>query len=189
MEKTDRRIRKTKKAIEEAFISLLEEKELSRISVKELCEAADIHRATFYAHYLDIYDLYDKVEREVMEEIGAILVNDESHSYDGLYRLLVDYVEKNASLYRLLSSSDKGPSFDRKLTRLMEERYLSIWLYEDERAEVSEDMRFLTSYNIGGCAAIIKRWVDSGLSYPKEKVITLLKIANDGFDAMTQESV
>ena len=42
-------------AIEAAFISLLNEKELKDISVSELCEKADISRSTFYENYADIF--------------------------------------------------------------------------------------------------------------------------------------
>ena len=53
----DRRVKYTKKVIKDTFLSLLEKKNISNISVKELCEMADINRGTFYRYYIDIYDL------------------------------------------------------------------------------------------------------------------------------------
>ena len=47
----DLRIEKTRRAIKKAFLALLCVKRLEQITVKELCAAADINRATFYAHY------------------------------------------------------------------------------------------------------------------------------------------
>ena len=49
----DLRVRKTKKALSDAFISLLQERHFEEITVNELCERAEIRRATFYKHYTD----------------------------------------------------------------------------------------------------------------------------------------
>ena len=57
--KTDRRTLKTRKAICEALMGFLTEKELNKVTVQEISDKADINRATFYKHYLDVYDLYD----------------------------------------------------------------------------------------------------------------------------------
>lgn len=53
--------------IRESLYHLLEKKHLSEITVKEICEGAEINRATFYRNYLDIYDLYEKLEEELTE--------------------------------------------------------------------------------------------------------------------------
>ena len=57
MARSDQRTRLTRMLIRQAFTSLLKEKPVQSISVKELCERAGINRGTFYAHYTDIYDL------------------------------------------------------------------------------------------------------------------------------------
>ena len=55
-EREDLRVRRTKKALADAFIDLLSKKTFDEITVNELCDAADIRRATFYKHYSDKYD-------------------------------------------------------------------------------------------------------------------------------------
>ena len=67
---SDRRTLKTKKAIHDALADLLTEKELRKVTVQEIADKADINRATFYKHYLDVYDLYDKTEQDILSEIG-----------------------------------------------------------------------------------------------------------------------
>ena len=66
---TDRRIRRTKKNVYTALASLLFEKDIRNITVKELCEKADINKSTFYLHFLDIYDCKEKWQSEIYEEI------------------------------------------------------------------------------------------------------------------------
>ena len=51
---TDRRVNRTKRQIKKALINLLSKKALSRITVSEITELADIGRGTFYTHYQDL---------------------------------------------------------------------------------------------------------------------------------------
>ena len=69
----DRRIFKTKEALKGALIALLKEKELNKITVKELCEKADINRGTFYTHYKDQVDLYHAIVDETYEKLEAYI--------------------------------------------------------------------------------------------------------------------
>ena len=55
MSKTDARVRYTRRVIKESFLALLHEKPINKITVKEVCEAAEINRATFYSHYTNKY--------------------------------------------------------------------------------------------------------------------------------------
>ena len=68
--KDDRRVRYTKMVLKDSLLKLLSEKDISRITIKEICDGADVNRATFYAHYADQYDLLLPVEG-VSESMGA----------------------------------------------------------------------------------------------------------------------
>lgn len=57
----DRRTKYTLKTIKETFLDLLQENNINKITVKEICDNADINRATFYRYYTDIYDLLKKI--------------------------------------------------------------------------------------------------------------------------------
>ena len=71
----DLRVEKTEKGIKNAFIELRSRKPLEKITIKELCESAQINKSTFYSHYKDIYDLSDHLE----EEVVASITNSVSH--------------------------------------------------------------------------------------------------------------
>jgi len=117
--KDDRRVKYTKMVIKESFINLLEKKDLSRITVKEICEDADINRATFYSHYTDVYDLLRKIENELLENVNAQL----SQLYEkgkkvnevDLAERIFDYIKENAKLCRLLLSERGDISFQKKV--------------------------------------------------------------------------
>lgn len=63
----NRRILITKQLLCESFISLLKQKPIDKISVTELCQAANVNRGSFYAHYADVYDLLGQIESIVYE--------------------------------------------------------------------------------------------------------------------------
>ena len=74
MEKrTDRRVRKTKAQLRAGLASLMKEKNVNDITVKELVEAVDINRSTFYLHYTDIRNMLESVEHEMLEEIENLI--------------------------------------------------------------------------------------------------------------------
>lgn len=68
-ETQDRRIKRTKMLLQKTLVDLMLEKEVGKISVKELTQKADVNRSTFYLHYLDIYDMLEQMENEFVETI------------------------------------------------------------------------------------------------------------------------
>ena len=71
--KQDRRKERTEKEILNGLIALMQEKSMKNISVRELAERIDINRSTFYLHYTDIYDLIEKTENRLVEQILSVL--------------------------------------------------------------------------------------------------------------------
>ena len=69
----DIRIAKTKKGIISAFLELRSKKAIEKITVKALCEKAEINKSTFYTHFKDIYDLSEYLETKIANEIVSSL--------------------------------------------------------------------------------------------------------------------
>ena len=65
----DLRIQKTRQNIFQAFIELREKYPLEKITVKELTERAQISKQTFYLHYRDMYDLSERIEQSMIQEM------------------------------------------------------------------------------------------------------------------------
>lgn len=182
MNSNDRRVRKTKKALRTALAELMAEKDIHSITVRELTDKADIHRATFYTHYRDVYDLYDQLENSVLERIGATVVSMPTHTYDSIYKAVIDYVCEDTALCKIFLGTNSNHKFQNHISKLLEESYLKIWMFEENITEITEEMRYLTTYHISGCLAIISRWIDSNFSYSREEVIELIRKVNDNTD-------
>ena len=73
MERSDLRVVKTRRVIRSTLFKLMSEKELSKITVSELCVCAEINRKTFYRHYRTIPDVIEELEGEILDEFAEIM--------------------------------------------------------------------------------------------------------------------
>lgn len=182
MNQNDRRVQRTKKALHNALMELLTEKDLNQITIKELTDKADIHRVTFYSHYQDIYELYEEVKKTILDDISHFVDTDTSHTYEEYFIRTTDYYYDHKWFCQLLFTDN---ALWEKAMDIWEENYLKIWLFEDHLTTITEDMRYMTSYNIVGCSGIIRRWWRRGFRDPKEKIVAYLRRANRIFDAVS----
>ncbi|NEB00906.1 TetR-like C-terminal domain-containing protein [Streptomyces sp. SID13726] len=73
----DRRVRRTRAALQRALIDLVEERDLAQISVADVVECAEVNRSTFYAHYQDVHELAEAACTEMIDDlIGVVLAID-----------------------------------------------------------------------------------------------------------------
>lgn len=73
MKKKDLRVQRTNKMIVEAFIRLVEQKGFDQVTVQDIADEAMINRATFYAHYKDKQDLYEKIFEIAIDSFASVL--------------------------------------------------------------------------------------------------------------------
>ena len=104
----DRRTERTQRSIINAFLELRSKKAIEKISVKELCAAADINKSTFYTHYKDIYDLSERLETQTAADIIAGLDHPEAMFSDPLLftqELYYAYIAQQNLIHILFSGS------------------------------------------------------------------------------------
>ena len=112
----DLRIEKTERAVKNAFIELRAKKELEKITVKELCEAARINKSTFYSHYGDIYELSDRMEEEVVASITKSVSHPEyilENPAEFTRELFLAYLSQNSLTTILFSGKQRNRMADR----------------------------------------------------------------------------
>lgn len=73
VKRVDRRVAKTRRAIRNAFVRLLTEKEMDKITIKELAELADVDRKTVYNYYEGVYDILDELENELVARFERVV--------------------------------------------------------------------------------------------------------------------
>lgn len=158
----DRRIRKTKQLLRQSFASLLAEKPLEDITVKELTERADINRGTFYCHYKDIYDLKDQIERELFDEFVAVI---DGYGVDNLRRelqpVMVDvfrFLQRNREFSMVISAYKTDNLFFAWVRSEIFRRGLSEWQriygFQD-----SLQWDYYLDFVVAGCVTMLQSWI------------------------------
>ena len=158
----DRRIRKTKQLLRQSFASLLAEKPLEDITVKELTERADITRGTFYCHYKDIYDLKDQIERELFDEFVAVI---DGYGVDNLRRelqpVMVDvfrFLQRNREFSMVISAYKTDNLFFAWVRSEIFRRGLSEWQriygFQD-----SLQWDYYLDFVVAGCVTMLQSWI------------------------------
>lgn len=160
--KEDRRVRRTKKLLVQALTALLEEKQASEITVRELTDLADMNRGTFYLYYKDIYDMLEQLEDSLFSTLNGIMDLHEKEAADLQTRpLLLDlfqFVEENRELFRILLSPHGDMNFLHRLFEFLRERFLQAFpSLPAEQGEAEFDYHY--SYLVFGTAGLIRAWV------------------------------
>lgn len=88
----DLRVRKTKRALSEAFASLLQEKHFEEITINELCDKAEIRRATFYKHYTDKFHFLACFTRSLRDQFDTTFWHEDTP--ESTVEYYVEYVKK-----------------------------------------------------------------------------------------------
>lgn len=70
---SDKRVIRTKKAIKAALFRIMEDKDISSITISELSRQANVNRRTFYMHYRNITDILDEIESDLVEALSRLV--------------------------------------------------------------------------------------------------------------------
>jgi AcrR family transcriptional regulator len=123
--RVDPRILRTRQLIKDAFIDLLQEMEINKITVNRIAERATINRVTFYLHYHDIQDLMEKMAQEMAEDIECIMLSTTTNmksaeEIDSLKLVnLLEHIAENAKFYKVVLSSTRTPIFTERLLKIL----------------------------------------------------------------------
>jgi AcrR family transcriptional regulator len=174
--KEDLRVQRTKKALSEAFIKLLEEKPFDEITINELCDEAGVRRTTFYKHYKDKHDFLSAYARSLRDmfdkEIWPTYTSKQAKDYFVHYAVkAVEFIDENEkAVNNIIRSSAFAPAlsiivaqnYNDTLVRLREG--IAGGLKVPCRVEVTASMLS------GGIFVAIFSWLFDGKPTPAEEL-------------------
>lgn len=180
----DKRVIRTKALLIRSLSALMKQKNIKDITVKELCEYADINRGTFYLHYKDIYDMLDSIEQELSDKFLQIFqkYNSETNE-DFLYPLFLEIfklVDDNAELFRVLIGPNGDISFIMKIFKLYNIHCLQSE-FNKLSPQFSMNQVYYSNFILYGCVGLIEQWLSRDTKESPEKMAELItKLVSTG---------
>ena len=158
--KNNQRRKKSQEQIEKIFLQLIQKKNIDEISVSMICEIAKLNRSTFYANYIDIYDLAEKIKKSMEVEFAKFQLSNnakqDSNGYLNMFRYIKDNQIFFKTYFKLEEISMNFPT-----------------QYHIELAEKYYNNKYI-DYHIeffrAGLNAVIKKWLAGGCKESPEVI-------------------
>ena len=171
----DRRVKRTKKTLRECLFRLLEHKTLKDITVKELTEAADVNRSTFYFYYRDINDMMMQIQNEIYAgfEADVIAPNSAFNTVEDFTAYIIRFLlfcRENEAICKFVVSNDP----DNNLTNMIRESLLE-HIPDSKKVFPTDDPKcYLTCIAMAGIWETIIQWMYDGMLVPPQELAVFL---------------
>ena len=161
MPKENRRVKITKLLLTDSFLRLLAEKPLSHITVKAICEDADLNRSTYYQYYADPYDQMAKLKASIITEMTSYteLPQEERISQEtALYTVIkktLDYMDSKKEMFRILLCTNGDISLQKDIQSIFAEKLVPLYFNPSTNKTALQEFIFISSGSFG----IIYYWL------------------------------
>jgi len=165
---------RSQRFIRQAFMDLLKEKQPDKITVTDIVNRADINRSTFYAHYTDVRNLMEELQREFVEQSVSLLKNaDFLEMLRNPKPFLQKWIEigfRNRELYTFLGKAAIATSAIEQFKILLVEKAMSIpEIPEDIRKQKNFEIRI--NFFVGGIINVYQQYLVGNLEATPEEII------------------
>lgn len=171
--KNNRRRRESIEKLEQAFVALIQTKELNEITVSEICKRCGLNRSTFYANFADIYDLADNVRDHLEEEVKRLYETDRTQQCNSNdYLRLFRHMQENQLFYRTYFKLGYDNQFK-----------LECYDYDTQQAQRHFDGRHIeyhTEFFRNGFNAVVKMWLKGGCKETPEEMERIIRSEYQG---------
>ena len=176
---TDLRTRYTRQVITDAFLQLLRQKPVERITVKEVCALAQINRSTFYRQYKDCFDLMEQLEQRGLELLEELLQATQAQGTAATMTTLLCALRDNDSLLGIMARQNQDERFLYAMVgrcfRYMNTRQENMAIAANE---TQQNMRNV--FLAAGVGGIIQYWLRSGMQTEPGQVAAVITALCEG---------
>ena len=163
--KNNKRRRESQEKIEKAFVELLQGRDIKDISVSDLIKMTQLNRSTFYANYIDIFDLADKVREKLEKEFSNLFAD-------------YDYFNERSGALKLFTHIKENQLFYKTYFKLCYDDKHLVSIYDSRRAakeHMDSNIKYHIEFFRNGLNAIIKLWLAGGCQESPEEMAEVLK--------------
>ncbi len=153
----NRRVKMTKAMLKDALIELLESRPISKITITDICKAADVNRSTFYSHYENEIMLFKEIQADVINKIPSLpeTINEYTRGDFLLHsESFLKYIKKNKDMFKLLMFKSGDNQFNENLVRLVIDRY-----YVKSKIRETHIHEYKCYYNVCGIIGMLNMWI------------------------------
>lgn len=170
MIKVDRRIKKSQEAIKKAFVEEIIERKFDHVTIQDISDRADVSRGTFYLHYVDKYDLLEKVINEHINELRERCeVCTELEQHEANLPWFIYLQQKKEFFGTMLASKEAIPYFRSEF---------ELFLIEEFRDEVNiksgknkgKNAEIILHFTVNAFIGIIEWWFKNDMLYSPEEM-------------------
>lgn len=170
--KVDRRVRKTKALLLKGLTELMEQKEVTHISVRELTDLVDLNRGTFYLHYRDIFDMVNQVEDELFQEFEYLFTDNlpEDSAVPPTQTVLTNvftFLLENEKTVKAFLGPHGDLTFINRLKDLVKTRVRKVW---EDRGLDPDKFEYFFAYTASGCIGLMEIWLKNGFQESAEEM-------------------
>jgi len=174
--KENRKSRYTKMVIRESLMELMKEKSILSVSVKDICDLADISRSTFYDHYKDQNDLLKQIEDETLAYFEDMLnkyKDKQTKKETGqMVEEILTYIANNGNTIHVLLSENGDIGFQKKLLyHFVMHNQITKYFSEKQNDEAKI---YNSAFLIHGAIGLIQHWLKDNLSLPVAQLAKML---------------
>jgi AcrR family transcriptional regulator len=163
--KNNKRRKESQAKIEKAFITFLQTRELKEITVSDIIKETGLNRSTFYANYIDIFDLADKTRENLENEFSNLFAD-------------YDYFNERTGALKMFTHIKENQLFYKTYFKLCYDEKFLISTYDPKRAEkeqITQNIRYHIEFFRNGLNAIIKLWLAGGCKESPQEMAEILK--------------
>ena len=177
-EKTDLRVIKTKKAIRDAFAELLSEKDIHKITIKDIADTAVINRKTFYNYYAGVYAVVDEIENEIIMAFNEALRDVDfklllREPYE-IFKKLTSIINSDFDFYSHLMKMDNNMSLISKIILALE---FNVKKSISEQISINKStLDLVFDYAVAGMITVYQKWFNSSRTQSIEEISKSLSI-------------
>ncbi|WNC16998.1 TetR/AcrR family transcriptional regulator [Brevibacillus brevis] len=165
MAKVDRRILKSQEAIKKALLELMSEKNLDDITIQEIADRANVNRATVYLHYMDKFDLLDKIIEEHMNKLRELCRSASDLTFQEGNYVWFDYFEKNFLFFSTMLTTKSAATFRSRFLELVVQEYkVEVDVTNGKNQGIREDV--LLQFFGAAVVGAVEWWILNGMPVP-----------------------
>lgn len=191
--KTDRRIIKTKKAIRKAFAEMLKVKSFDLITVKDIADAADISRKTFYSYYHGVWEIKSEIEEEIIQLLDEECRKTDASTYFNnpqvFFLKLNSIFGGHSDFFNALMANADNMYMIRGMAKVIGDSIKDALKEKAKEINMEEKkLNLIIKYTITGIFFIYQDWYNNGKVEPIEEVCKDLgEIIFDGFNGIKKQ--